>query len=165
MSEELKGTPRDFVYIGERSLQGGGRGTCLHWIKDDGTLSDTAIFTFDKRPVNLRVIGGVYTGARYDDAERTSYGVKGARYTKKWHDDIAVAAWEAEVAYEEQQAKLKRLGADDAKDFAFDRLTIAQVRDMRHAALARGDYIKAAAIASMARMRIDRRPSKEELLP
>lgn len=158
MAEEQKGEPRDFVYIGDRPLQGGGTGTVIHWI-DGEVLGERAVFKL-KRGKGLRVIGGVHTGARYDGT--TAYGLSTARYVRKWPDAVAVAAWEAEDAALNKEAKLKRLVDNDAKDSAFDKLTIAQVRDMRHAALHRGDYTLASALMSMARMRIERRPTKTE---
>lgn len=157
--EEVKGVPRDFVYLGDREVVGG-MGSVVIWI-DGGKLGERSVFKTQRKKGSLRVIGGVYTGASFDGD--TAYGLRNARYTGKWSDKEAVAAWEAESDVLETEAKLKRLADADAKDIEFDKLTIARLRVMHFEALQRGDYQTASALTSMARMRITRKPTKDEL--
>ena len=160
--EAPKGKAMDFVYIGKRPLTSGGMGHVIHWIEQGGgRLGEKAIFKPAKDLSNLRVVGGVYTGARFDG--KVSYGLGTARYTGRWTDTRQVAEWESEMDAFDKEAKAKKMATDDAANPVFDNMTIAEVRRLRYAASKRGDYATASAIRDMALLRIDKLPTKAEL--
>lgn len=90
MSEEL--VPRDFVFTGRRLIDTGVIGCATRVIIEDELSTKEQIW--DWKPMHARwVVGGVYTGAKFNATQVIGLGA--ARFTKRWSDAASVALWEA----------------------------------------------------------------------
>jgi len=94
MATAPKGQPVTLVYAGKRAATGGKTGHMFYILNSDGTLGDK-LFYGPLKGMGLRTIGGVYTGANYDPAEKVTYGLASMRYCGMHGDATALAGWEA----------------------------------------------------------------------
>lgn len=137
MATEIKGVPMDFVYAGKREGRDG-KAYDEIWIVHEGAkLGRKWMFKAERA---TRLIGAIYTGARFDDAAGMAYGLKDARWTgKRWSDAVDVTRWQ--LAHDDDEALMarKRIEANEDRSSMIEQ-ALRPIREVMDAARKRGDY-------------------------
>lgn len=92
MATEIKGEPITFVFAGRRLLSNSKTGYVFYPVEDGKLVEKPHTYTTVK---GKHIIGGIYTGARFDAAANVVYGLSLMRWsdTYKDKDKDRVAGW------------------------------------------------------------------------
>jgi hypothetical protein len=99
--------PLDYVYLG-RYKSGGKLHFAIRAIQPDGTLGRTSLYAYKNNMA--RTIGGVYTGATFDEGG-TVRGLKEARWKGRWGNQDDIIEWQTrdeQVGSEVRAAKMEK---------------------------------------------------------
>jgi hypothetical protein len=155
VTEPVKGTPRDFVYAGHRLDKKGDLFDALCVVGEDGKLGELSLYKASRA---MRILGGIYRGARFDDA--MSYGLKSAKWTgERWDDKPEVEVWrarsdDADIAY-----KQARLEANADRSSLIEK-SMEPVRQLYAETIKRGDYNGAQALERAVLRALHKRPKE-----
>jgi hypothetical protein len=139
-----KGEPQDFVYCGRREATDGSTLEVIYTLTKDGDLGERKSYVVSKG-MRARIIGGVYTGASFDD--KRVYNYTDAQWAHPWQGDpTMVAKWKAEE-YVFDQKKASARAAAKYKDELDEQLL--PLRRTYHAMQKRGDWHSAEAYRNM----------------
>ena len=99
--------PRDFVFAGKVAIVGG-IGVKIILLNDDGTLGDERVFKHSRKLE--RTIGGVYTGAKFNNDQ--AQGLDRAAYKHQWKDREAIQDWRIKSEHIDRLNRVKKLEGD-----------------------------------------------------
>lgn len=124
----------DFIYCGQRLVAGNKMGVKFTLLRE-GRPAGT--FVTQKAGRGTKVVGGVYTGARF--SKETAVGTGEARFVRMWEDSAEVMTWEALDGAAIAEARSRKLAADASRVSEIERLLIP-LRKLHQTSRARNDH-------------------------
>jgi hypothetical protein len=151
------GVARDFVYAGKRRAVGGGALEVWYLLNDGDSLDERMLFKAERKS---KVIGGVYTGARFDDGK--AYDVHLVSWKRRWGgNQNTIAQWQAEEYEFEREGAVERMEKEHRAELE---KSLLPFRRKYHALQASGKWVQARVYQEMIASLIAKPPtSKEEV--
>jgi len=144
MDTEQQGRPIELVFAGRRALTGGKVGHVFYELLPTGKLGTDKMIYADIKTV--RTVGGIYEGARYNDATKVMYGLQSVRWRGTYDDEVTVAGWEA---LDHELSKDKAAARAEAKYRSALQERLLPIRRVIRSLQKRGQHHEASAYRDM----------------